>query len=441
MRSRRKSCVKYQFFLHLNLKPQVKRTGRRESKNQSTKYTIFGKIESPGSKKTSISQNSYPSKRLSRKERSNALRFPNTVLTQSEPLTDDKNLRKASSRSIKLSRKCNLSQMKESQAKHEDISALLPKIDTPSNSAMNKPIVSLPRQSLYNIVYTASTISTLSTSKIENKRTFANITNRAKSISNIASNHLHPSSSEYEINVLHYENDILSGNNFSQFVQSHLKSNWSSAHNRSSTKIQDDNNNFVNERNAIENHALDEGKKNGVGEKYSWEIDNWVSSSQRKKFYNARDIKIAERNGRSPYSCRIKYSWQVIGMGTQTSYTLLQDLLNNTEEKSAYKMCIKYSWQIIGISTQASLHDYNDSDYWSGVLLTPNKNYNEAEIGNNATDHAKLHDYMRYPEGKLKKYLILNNQQTQTFAEKEIQADPCDCYAKYSWQDLIKQYL
>lgn len=418
------------------MKLQVKRTSRREAKNQNTKYTTFRKTELPSSKKTSISQNSYPSKRLSRKERNNALRFPNTVLTQSEPSTDDKNLRKASSRSIKLSRKCDLSQMKENQ-KHEDISALLPKTDTPISSVMNKPVVSLSSQSFYDIVNTVSTVSTLSlsTSKIENKKTFANIINRVKSISNIASNHLHPNSSEYEINVLHYENDILSGNNFSQFVQSHLKpTNWSSVYNCNSAKIQDNNNNLINERNVIESHTWDEGKI--VDKKYSWEIDNWIPPSQRKKFNNTRDIKIAERN-----ACRIKYSWQVIGMGTQTSYTLLQDLLNNMEDKSAYKMCIKYSWQIIGISTQVSLHDYNDSDYWSGILLTPSKNYNEAKINNNATDHAKLHDYTKYPKGKLKKYLILNNQQTQTFAEKEIQADPCDCYAKYSWQDLIKQYL
>lgn len=330
--------------------------------------------------------------------------------------------------------------MKESQTKNEDISALLPKIDTSISNVMNKPIVSLPSQSFYDIVNAISTVSTLSlsASKIENKKTFANIINRVRSISNIASNHLHPNSSEYEINVLHYETDILSGNNFSQFVQSHLKpTNWSSVYNCNSVKIQDDNNNFVNERNAIKNYTRDKGEI--VDEKYSWEVDNWIPPSQRKKINNTRDIKVAEKNG--PYACGIKYSWQVIGMGTQTSYTLLQDLLNNMEDKSAYKMCIKYSWQIIGISTQASLHDYNDSDYWSGMLLTPSKNYNEAEIDNNATDRAKLHDYTKYPKGRLKKYLILNNQQTQTFAEKEIQADPSDCYAKYSWQDLIKQYL
>lgn len=332
--------------------------------------------------------------------------------------------------------------MNENQTKHEDIFAFLPKTETPISS-VRKPVVSLPNQSFYDIINTVSMVSilSLSTSKIENKKTFANIVNREKSITDVLSNHLHPSNSECEINVLHYENDILLGNNFSQFAP-HLKSaNLSSVYNCSSAKIQDDNSNLANKRNAIESHIRNEGKI--LSKKYSWEIDNWVLPSQRKKFNNAREIKIAEKNSRSPYDCKIKYSWQVIGMGTQTSYTLLQDLLNNIEDKSAYKMCIKYSWQIVGISTQASLQDYNDPDYWSGMLLMPSKNYNEnkAEIGNNETKNAKLHDYVRYPEGRLKKYLILNNQQTQTFAEKEVQTDLNDCYAKYSWHNLIKQYL
>jgi len=429
------------------LELQVKKTGKDhwKAKNQNTRYTTFGKTDSPSIEKTGTSQNSYSSKRLSRKERNNALRFPNTVPAQTESLTD-KDLRKASSRSIKLSKKCDLSQMKESQMKYEDTLALLPKTETPISSTVNKPVVSLPSQSFYDIVDTVSTVSTpsLTNFKVENKKTFANIVNRAKSISRTSN---HSSNSEYEINVLHYENDILSRNNFPQFSQSQLKStntNWSSVYNCSSIKIQDDNNNLADERNAAESYTWDEGKIAGDTVKHSWKIDNWMLSSQRKEPDNAREIKIAETSGRSPYDCKIKYSWQVIGTGTQTSYTLLQDLLNNMEDnKSAYKMCsIKYSWQIIGISTQVSLHDHNEPDYWSGMVLTPNKNYNdEVKIGINETDRAKLHDHVRYPEGRLKKYLILNNQQTQTFAEKEIQADPNDCYAKYSWHKLIKQYL
>lgn len=338
--------------------------------------------------------------------------------------------------------------MKESQTKHEDIFALLPKIEAPISSVMSKPVVSSPRQSFYDIVDTISTASALSMSscKIENKKTFPNIILRGKSVPSIASNHLHPNS-EYEINVLHYENNVLPENNFPQFAQSHLKStniNWSSVYNCDSAKNQADNDNLASEKNAIKGHKWDENK--AVGDiKYSWEIDNWMPPSQRNES-DAHEIKITERNGRSPYDCKIKYSWQVIGTSTQTSYTLLQELLNNVsmeDNKSAYKMCsIKYSWQIIGISTQASLHEYNDPNYWSGMLLTPSKNCNEneVEVGNDETD-VKLQDYAKYSKKRLKKYLILNNQQTQTFAEKEVQADPNDCYAKYSWHNLIKQYL
>lgn len=398
-------------------------------------------------KQTSISQNTYPSKRLSRRKRNNALQFPNTVLLQSEPLTDGKDLHKASSRSIKLSRKCDLLQMKESQTKHKDTFALSPKIVAIS-SVMNKPVVSLPSQSFHDIANTISTVSILSSMssfKTENKKSFGNIVNRKKLVSSTSSNHLHSSNSEYEINVLHYENDILPGNNFPQFAQSHLKSintKWSSAHNCNAAKIQADNDNLADKRNVIKRHKWNEDKTaNDI--KYSREIDNWMPPSQREES-DAREIKIIKRNGKHPYDCKIKYSWQVIGTSTQTSYTLLQDLLNSDmEDKSAYKMCsIKYSWQIVGISTQASLHDYNDQDYWSGILLTPNKNCdaNIVKIDNYEKDD-KLQDYARYPEKKLEKYLILNNQQTQTFSEKEIQADPNDSHAKYSWHDLIKQYL
>jgi len=98
-----------------------------------------------------------------------------------------------------------LLQIKESQSKHENILAILPKIEA-NNNIVNKPVVSLPSQSFYNIVDTISMVSTQSISsfKIENKKTFANIINRKKSVHSIASNHLHPSNSEYEINVFHY---------------------------------------------------------------------------------------------------------------------------------------------------------------------------------------------------------------------------------------------
>ena len=356
------------------------------------------------------------------------------MLAQPESTNED--LHKASSRSIKLSRKCDLSQI-ERQTKHKAMFTLLPKMETSISDVMGKTVVSSPNQSFYD---TTSAVSTQSVSslKIRNKKTFPNVINREKSVPNLVSNHLHPITSEYEINVLHYENDILSGNNFPQFAQSHLKSTNT---NSSLVKIQNDNTANV-ERNAMKSNKRDEDKIVS-NMKHSWKMKDWMSPSQRKKYDNASEIKIIGRNDKSPYDCKIKYSWQIIGTSTQTSYTLLQDLLNNAimeDNKSLYKKCsIKYSWQIIGISTQASLQDCNDSDYWSGILLTPSKNYNEnkAKIDNNEIDHADK-DYARYPKGKLKKYLILNNQQIQTFAEKEIQVD---CNAKYSWHKMIKQYL
>ncbi|KYM86041.1 Cytokine receptor-like factor 3 [Atta colombica] len=347
---------------------EVQRIGHWKSKNQSTKYTIFGKTDSANIKKTSASQNSYPSKRSSRKKKYNILQFPNTVLAQPESSTNE-DLHKASSRSIKLSRKCDLSQI-ERQTKHKAMFTLLPKMETSISNVMGKTVVSSSNQSFYD---TTSAVSTQSVSslKIRNKKTFPNVINREKSVPNLVSNHLHPITSEYEINVLHYENDILSGNNFPQFVQSHLKSTNT---NSSLVKIQNDNT-------------------------------------------------------------------------ANTSYTLLQDLLNNAimeDNKSLYKKCsIKYSWQIIGISTQASLQDCNDSDYWSGILLTPSKNYNEnkAKIDNNEIDHAEQ-DYARYPKEKLKKYLILNNQHMEQISEalKQKLSDKLELEQIDNYHGLLHKY-
>ncbi|XP_025074958.1 uncharacterized protein LOC105430647 [Pogonomyrmex barbatus] len=408
--------------------PEVKKLGRWKCKNQSTKYTT-----------------SCSSKRLSRKKKDNMLCFPNTTFTQFESSANDQDLHKASSRSIELSRKCDLSRMKENQIKRRNMIAVLPKIEAPISSVMSKSAVSSESQSFHDIVNSISTVLPLSVSslKIKNKKTFANIVKRKESLSSVTSNHLHPTNSEYEINVLHYENDI-PRNDFSHFTQSHLKStntNWSFTDDYSLTKIQ--NYDFTKEKNVMENKA-----KAAHDIKYSCEINNWILPSQREERDSICETKIIGKNGRNPYDCKIKYSWQVIGTSTQTSYSLLQDLLNNSDvedhNRNIYKMRIKYSWQIIGMSTQASLHNCSDPDYWNGILLAPNKNCNEneneAQIGNNEIV-AKPRDHVKYLEKRSKKYLILNNQQTQTFAEKEIQADTSDCNAKYSWHNLIKQYL
>lgn len=408
-----------------------------KSKNQSTKYTISGKTNSSSIKKINISRN--PSKKLFHENRNSTLHFPNTMFEQFASLTSNKDLCKTSSKSIKLSRKCNLSQIKEDRIKDEDKFALVPRIKT-TISMSKSPVVSLSSQSFYDCTDTVSTGSTLSAPsfKIENKKTFANI--ERKSVSRIASQYLHPDNSEYEINVLHYENDVLPGTNFSHSLQSHLNSfntNYFSMDDSSLAEIQTKNRK-TNKKNLIKSNQQEiDSTIHDI--KYSWEIDDWMPSRQRTKCDNRiKDVKIYNKKS---HDCEMKYSWQVIGTSAQTSYTLLQNLLNNINAKNnkfAYKMCsIKYSWQIIGTGTQASLLDnYNDPDYWSGILLTGNKNCNEnsPEIDNNETDCTKLQD----PEEGLKKYLMLNNQQTQTFADKEIQANSIDCCAKYSWHKLIK---
>ncbi|XP_011054476.1 PREDICTED: uncharacterized protein LOC105146116 isoform X2 [Acromyrmex echinatior] len=381
---------------------EVQKIGHWKSKNQNTKYTIFEKTDSPNIKKTSASQNSYPCKRSSRKKKYDALQFPNTVLPQPESLIN-KDLHKASSRSIKLSRKCDLSQIKERQTKHKAMFTLLPKIETSINNVIGKTVVSSPNQSFYDIIDTTSAVSTQSSLKIKNKKTFPNIINREKSVPSLVSNHLHPSTSEYEINVLHYENDILSENNFPQFAQSYLKSTDT---NCSLIKIQNDN--IANERNAMKSNKGDKDKI--ISDmKYSWEMKDWISQSQRKKYDNTSEIKITGRNDKSPYDCKIKYSWQIIGTSTQTSYTLLEDLLNNVimeNNKSLYKKCnIKYSWQIIGISTQASLQDCNDSDYWSGILLTPNMEQISEALKQKLSDKLELEQITNH-DGLLHKYTI-----------------------------------
>lgn len=325
-------------------------------------------------------------------------------------------MRRISSKSIKLSRKGDLLRRKGNRIKYDDESVASPRTETPINNIMNKPsIISLQSQ----FTDTISTVSMLSMSsfQVKNEKTLANTENNNR----LVSNHLQPTNSELEINVLHYEDDNLLENSLSQSHFNFTDTNLFSTNNIRSIKMQDE---IIRDI------------------KYSREVDNWMPSSsynQNKEYNNEREVKNMVCYGKKSYDCKIKYSWQVIGTGTQTSCSLLQDLSNNHEDnKSAYKMCrVKYSWQIIGISTQASLDSYNDEDYWSGVLLTPNKNYNNVPTMFD-NDETKLQDY----SGKrLKRYLILNNQQTQTFAEKEVQADADDCNAKYSWHNLLKQYL
>lgn len=117
----------------------MRRLNSRKLRNQSTKLKkIYTIPEKTTIKKKSILQNSCPLKGLfSYKKKSNTLHFPNTV--QFQPSKQDENLYKISSKSIKLSSKCNLLKMKENQIRYdEDKSVALPKIETPISNIMSK---------------------------------------------------------------------------------------------------------------------------------------------------------------------------------------------------------------------------------------------------------------------------------------------------------------
>jgi len=418
-------------------------------KNQNTKYTISGKEHSANMKKIT-SQNSCFLNKSSYKENNHALHFPNRMPMHLEISRKDKDLHKRSSRSIKLSRKANLPQMRHDGLRYDDKFAIMPKIEARiSNDTResHETRMSLLSQSSYDTTDTVSTsILSVPNLKMETKEVFANIPDKGKSISKITLNQLQSVNSECEINVLHYENDISSENCIAHFMQRRLKSikaSSSNSDNSSPINIQDNNNNIIDEENRVENsYRWNISKIPNI--KYSWEVDTWMPFPQKKEYNDIHGIKRIGIYNKKPYECKIKYSWQVIGISTQTSRSLLQDLLDNGDiNNSSYKICtIKYSWQIIGIGTQASLHD-NDPDYWNGTLLSPNKNCDksDSQIDNNKTDCAKSQEHIKCGEGGFRRYLILNNRETQTFAEKEVQVDIIDYNAKYSWHNLIKQYV
>lgn len=433
----------------------MKKAKQQKLRNENTKYTISGRTDSSTIKKTNILQNLCPLKEQSCKKKNNTLHFPNTMSNQLGSLTKDKKLHKTSSRSIQLSRKYDMSRSKD-QMKVGNELAIVPKVESPiSNITSKLQIVSMPGDRFYNITDTISTISTSSVSSydrfdIENNTTFTNIGNRQKSIPKVTSSLLCSFNSEHEINVLHYENDISSGNKFSYFATPLLNSNdtnWRLVRNTNSTKINDNMENLNDKQHLLEDQQKQDMSKAIRNIKYSWEtIDSWISA-RRREYNNLRVQQYLGMYNEKPHDRRIKYSWQIVGTSTQTSHSLLQELLNDSiteDHESPYKMCsIKYSWQVIGTSTQACLHDYNDSDYWKGTLLTPNRNYNKSSfrMGDSEGD-VESRDHAKYPKTKSKRYLILNNQQTQTFAEKNVQADVNDYYyAKYSWHNLIKKCL
>ncbi|CAL7941845.1 unnamed protein product [Xylocopa violacea] len=140
------------------------------------------------------------------------------------------------------------------------------------------------------------------------------------------------------------------------------------------------------------------------------------------------------------YPCTIKYSWQVIGTSSQTSRTLLESLVNEKsihDDESTFDCSVKYSWQIIGIATQTSRRDLAAMGRHSTISFlsarantTPRRNVKE--IMNDAPTIVTV-----WRKGK--RYIVLHNQSTQTFAHKESQTvfmefykDSRDCTSKIS---------
>lgn len=143
---------------------------------------------------------------------------------------------------------------------------------------------------------------------------------------------------------------------------------------------------------------------------------------------NNKDSTNSHNNGRM---CKIKYSWQVIGTGSQTSQTLLDNLVkesNLLDDESVCKCSVKYSWQIIGIATQTSQRDFTVSECRSAIsFLSARTNTICHPIKEMICDSPPTATVWR----KGKRFIILNNQYTQTFTHKECQTVFTEFYKKY----------
>lgn len=135
----------------------------------------------------------------------------------------------------------------------------------------------------------------------------------------------------------------------------------------------------------------------------------------RKESQIGNDTELREDQDRRP--CRIKYSWQVIGTSSQTSRTLLESLVKENgylDDESIYNCSVKYSWQIIGIATQTSIKDFTLPGCRSVVSFLPAKSNNVCRNAKATRDAPVVATVWR--NGK--KFIVLNNQYTQTFAHK-----------------------
>ncbi|XP_076680496.1 uncharacterized protein LOC143375375 [Andrena cerasifolii] len=161
------------------------------------------------------------------------------------------------------------------------------------------------------------------------------------------------------------------------------------------------------------------------GLRYSWEdADHSIPLSlntNRSRCYDETQPITNE------YPCRIKYSWQVVGTSCQTSLTLLESLAkeNNPNEESIHDCSIKYSWQIIGTATQTSKRDFTASECRSVIsFLSPKTNTGSPSVRNpNSPSPVTI-------SRNGKKFYVLNNQYTQTFAHKESQTNCIEIHVK-----------
>ncbi|KOC68774.1 hypothetical protein WH47_06566 [Habropoda laboriosa] len=118
------------------------------------------------------------------------------------------------------------------------------------------------------------------------------------------------------------------------------------------------------------------------------------------------------------HPCRMKYSWQVVGTSSQTSQTLLENLAKEKEgvvedDETMCNCTVKYSWQIIGITTQTCAKDFTVKECRSAVSFL------SARIEDRGGDAAAARTGTVWRNGK--RFIVLNNQCSQTFAHKENQ--------------------
>ncbi|CAK9817687.1 hypothetical protein ANTQUA_LOCUS9526 [Anthophora quadrimaculata] len=137
------------------------------------------------------------------------------------------------------------------------------------------------------------------------------------------------------------------------------------------------------------------------------------------------------------HPCRIKYSWQVVGTSSQTSETLLANLAKEKEkekeeggalddDESMVRSCsVKYSWQIIGITTQTCAKDFTVEGCRSAVSFLSARTENRGGYGCNNSNAKDTSSESAARVGTFwrngKRFIVLNNQCTQTFAHKENQ--------------------